>query len=135
MMAVITAEVRETGEKVRIWSLATADKNGNPNVVPVGSQHFHTEDTVIVMDNYLNKTKENILENPRVVLTFWDPESRKSFQLKGSALIEASGNVFDEEVAKYKTRRPNSNPRGVVVVKIDEIYITLGGPDAGKRIA
>jgi len=134
MMAVITEEVRKTGENVRIWAFATAGKNGNTNVVPIGSQRFHSEDTVIVMDNYLNKTKENILENPRVALTFWDLESRKSFQLKGSALIEASGKFFDEEVAKYKTRRPNSNPRGLVVVKIDEIYITQGGPDAGTRI-
>ena len=134
-MAVITAEVRETGEKVRIWAFATAGKNGNPNVVPIGSQHFHSEDTVIVMDNHLSKTKKNILENPTVALTFWDMESRKSFQLKGSAVIETSGKIFDEEVMKYKARRPNSNPRGVVIIKIEEIYITEGGPDAGKRIA
>ena len=82
-----------------------------------------------------NKTKKNILENPRVALTFWDPESRKSFQLKGSAVIETSGKIFTEEVMKYKARRPNSNPRGVVIIKIEEIYITEGGPDAGKRIA
>ncbi len=134
-MAVITAEVKETGEKVRTWALATSDKNGNPNVVPIGSKSFYSEDTVIFMDNQLNKTKNNILENPRVALTFWDTESRKSFQLKGSARIETSGKIFVEEIAKYKASRPNANPRGVVVIKIDEIDITQGGPDAGKRIA
>jgi predicted pyridoxine 5'-phosphate oxidase superfamily flavin-nucleotide-binding protein len=134
-MAVITAEVREAGDKVRIWAFVTADRNGNPNVVPIGTWRFRSDDTVIFMDNYLNKTKKNIFENPRVAFTFWDSESHKSFQLKGSAVIEASGKIFDEEVAKYKARRPNSNPHGVVIVKIDEIYITQGGPDAGKRIA
>ena len=135
MIAVITADVKETGEKVRIWALATTDKNGNPNVVPIGSRRFHSEDTVIVMDNHLSKTKKNILENPRVALTFWDLEYSKSFQLKGSAVIETSGKIFDEEITKYKAHRPNSNPRGVVIIKIEEIYITQGGPDAGRRIA
>ena len=134
-MVIISEEVREIGEKVRPWSLATADKNGKPNVVPIGSRRFRSEDTIIVMDNHLNKTKNNILENPRVALTFYDPESDKGFQLKGSAMIETSGKIFDEELVKYKVRRPDSNPRGVVIIKIDEIYIIKGGPDAGKRIA
>jgi predicted pyridoxine 5'-phosphate oxidase superfamily flavin-nucleotide-binding protein len=134
-MAIFPAEVRETGEKVKFWSFATAGKNGKPNVVPIGSQRFRSEDTIIVMDNHFNKTKGNILENPAVALTFFDPESDKSFQLKGSAIIETSGKIFDEEVAKQKARRPDSNPRGVVIIKIEEIYINKGGPDAGKRIA
>ena len=132
-MAVIPAEVKEIGEKVRIWAFATSGKNGNPNVAPVGSHRFRSEDTVIVMDNRLNKTKNNILENPIVALTFWDLESHKSFQLKGSAVIKTAGKVFEEEVMKAKARRPESNPRGVVIIKVGEIYIQ-GGPDAGKRI-
>jgi predicted pyridoxine 5'-phosphate oxidase superfamily flavin-nucleotide-binding protein len=134
-MAIFPAEVRETGEKVKFWSFATAGKNGKPNVVPIGSQRFRSEDTIIVMDNHFNKTKGNILENPAVALTFFDPESDKSFQLKGSAIIETSGKIFDEEVAKQRARRPDANPRGVVIIKIEEIYINKGGPDAGKRIA
>jgi len=61
-MAVFSAEVREIGEKVKPWSFATADKNGKPNVVKIGSRRFRSEDTIIVMDNHLNKTKKNILE-------------------------------------------------------------------------
>ena len=133
-MALIPAEVKEAGEKVRIWALATSGKGGNPNVVPVGSQSFYSEDTVIVLDNRLNKTKKNIIENPSVALTFWDLDARKSFQLKGNAHIETSGKMVEEEIAKYKARRPQSNPRGVVVIKIEEIYVTQGGPDTGKRI-
>ena len=133
-MAVIPAEVKEAGSKVRTWYLATSDKKGNPNVVPIGSQGFYSEDTVIFLDNFLNKSKKNIQENPRIALTFWEPEGRKGFQLKGSSRIETSGKTFDAETAKWKATRPTANPHGVVVVKIDEIYIANGGPDAGKRI-
>lgn len=134
-MAVIPSEVKEAGGKVRTWFLATADKKGNPNVVPIGSQSFNSEDTILFLDNFLNKSKKNIQENARVALTFWEPEGRKGFQLKGAAKIETSGKVFDEEIAKWKATHPTANPHGLVFVKIDEVYITNGGPDAGKKIA
>ena len=133
-MAIIPAEVKEAGSKVRLWYLATSDKKGNPNVVPIGSQQFYSEDTVIFLDNFLNKSKKNILENSRIALTFWEPDGRKGFQLKGSARLETTGKSSDEEMAKWKATHPNANPHGVVFVKIDEIYITNGGPDAGKKI-
>ena len=133
-MANIPVDVREAGSKVRTWYLATSDKKGNPNVVPIGSQGFYSEDTLIFLDNFLNKSKKNIQENPCIALTFWEPETRKGFQLKGSARIETSGQTSDEAIIKWKTTHPNANPHGVVVVKIDEIFITNGGPDAGKRI-
>jgi uncharacterized protein len=134
-MAIIPASVKESGDKVKTWYLATADKNGTPNVVPIGTQNFHSADTVVFLDNYLNKSKKNILENPKISLTFWEPESRMGFQLKGSARIETSGKLLEEQTAQYRLRRPNANPRGVVIVKIEEIYLTQGGPDAGKKIA
>lgn len=134
-MAVIPVEVKDAGSKVRTWFLATADKKGNPNVVPIGSQSIASDDTVVFMDNFLNKSKKNLQENQRVALTFWEPEGRKGFQLKGSAKLETSGKTFDAEVGKWKVSHPTANPHGVVIVKIDEIYITNGGPDAGKKIA
>lgn len=134
-MAIIPAEVKEAGVKVRTWFLATADKKGSPNVVPIGSQRFYSDDTVMFLDNFLGKSKQNIQENPRVALTFWEPEGRKGFQLKGAVKIETSSKLFDEEIAKWKTTHPTANPHGLVFVKIDEVFITNGGPNAGKKIA
>jgi uncharacterized protein len=134
-MAPIPAEVKETELKCRTWFLATADKKGNPNVVPIGSQSFYSDDVVMFLDNFLGKSKTNILENPRIAITFWEPEGRKGFQIKGTAKIETSGKLFDEELAKWKAGHPTANPHGLVFVKIDEVFITNGGPNAGKKIA
>jgi uncharacterized protein len=134
-MATIPPEVKETGSKVRTWFLATADKKGNPNVVPIGSQSFSGDDMIVFMDNFLGKTKKNIQENPRVAFTFWEPEGRKGYQIKGNAILETAGKVFDTEVAKWKAAHPTANPHGVVITKVDEVFITNGGPDAGKKIA
>ena len=48
----------------RIFALATADKKGIPNVVPIGFLWIANDEEVWVIDNFLNKTLANIRANP-----------------------------------------------------------------------
>jgi len=41
--------------------LTTVDKNGIPNAIYVTCISKFSEDTIVVADNYFNKTKKNIL--------------------------------------------------------------------------
>ena len=43
--------------------------------------------------------------------------------------------MHDTTTASIASVKPQLNPKAAVVVKVDEIYITAGGPDAGKRVA
>jgi len=134
-MAVITQEMKEVFSKVPVPVVATASRDGKPNVVPVACKKVISEDEILIMDNFLNKTRANIEANPWVAITVWSMEHHGGYQFKGKARIETQGSIFEDGVKMVKAGRPEMNPRAAVVVKVEEIYFIGSGPDAGKRLA
>jgi predicted pyridoxine 5'-phosphate oxidase superfamily flavin-nucleotide-binding protein len=134
-MARITNEMREITEKARVPVVATATVDGKPNAVPITFTKVISDDEILIMDNFMQKTRQNIDENPQVAISVWDMESNKAFQFKGYARIESTGKTFDEGVRWVRSKSPRLNPKAAVIVKVDEIYIQVPGPDAGKRVS
>ncbi len=133
-MAKITEEVKEVVGKSKGLAVATATKEGEPNVVPIAFGKVLSEDEVLLMDVFMEKTKENIKANPRVAISVWDMDTFKGYQLKGSARIETSGSVFDDGVNMVKSMMPQLSPKAAVIVKVDSIYVTSPGSDLGKKV-
>ena len=131
-MAKITDEMKEVAGKARGWAVATATKDSTPNVVPIAFAKVLSEDEILLVDNFMVKTKENIKVNPKVAVSVWDFEALKGYQFKGTARIETSGKVFDEGVQMVKSML---TPKSAVIVKVEEIYVTSPGPDAGKKVS
>lgn len=67
----VSEEVRKVFEKQRVIPFSTASKNGIPNVALVGMWWWEDDETLLVSDNYLNKTKNNFMENPIAALNGW----------------------------------------------------------------
>lgn len=136
-MAKMTERMKELFEKVNIVTLGTSTPEGNPNVVPVGTKKIIDDETILISNQFLNKTLANMKLNPRVSVTYW--EGREGYQLKGTVTIETSGNRY-EETARWiadigtKTGIPLKS-KGAVILKIDEIYGVAPGPGAGKKLA
>ena len=128
-MAEINAEMKELLEGTDIWVLATADRNGVPNAVPIFYKKVLGEDRLMLVDNFMKKTIANIKENPAVSISVWN--EKKGFQFKGTAVEEKEGNNFDIGNGLVK----DSTPKGVVVVNIEEVYSTTPGPEAGNKVA
>ena len=133
-MAKITREMQEMIAKVRTPSIATASRDGKPNVVPIAFTKVISEDEIMLMDNYMNKTRANIEANPVVAISVWSPEVPVGYQFKGKARIETTGTLFEEGIQWVKSRRPQTDPRAAIIVKVDEIYSIGPGDKAGKRI-
>jgi predicted pyridoxine 5'-phosphate oxidase superfamily flavin-nucleotide-binding protein len=133
-MAKITAEMKETIETAKVPVVATATKDGKPNAVPITFTKVISDNEILVMDNFMLKTRQNVDSNPQVAISVWNLESKKAFQFKGPAKVETSGKAFDEGVEWVKSKAPHLNPKAAVVVTVEEIYNVAGGPDAGKRI-
>ena len=134
-MAKITDEMKDIASKAKGWAVATATKDGVPNVVSIAFGKVLSENQILLMDVFMKKTEENIKANPKVAASVWDMESMKSYQFKGDAKIETSGKVFDEGVQMVKSMMPQLAPKAAVVVDVKEIYITSPGPDAGKLVS
>ena len=134
-MAKITEEMKEVVTKAQMPMIGTASRDATPNVVPIRFTKVVSENEILLMDNYMNKTRANVEANPQVAISVWDPDVRKGFQFKGKARIDKDGRIFEEGVKWVRSRRPEIAPRAAIIVTVDEIYLIGSGPNAGKRVA
>jgi predicted pyridoxine 5'-phosphate oxidase superfamily flavin-nucleotide-binding protein len=136
-MAQMTERMKELFNKVRPVVLSTASIDGIPNAVPVGAKKIIDDETILISDQFLNKTLANMKANPQVALTYW--EGREGYQLKGTVTIETKGKRF-EETAQWIEEMSNTagfplKSKGAIILKIEEIYAIAPGPGAGKKLA
>jgi len=111
----IKKEVKNIIEKNPV-ALATVD-NDKPNVIAVAFVKVK-EDKIIITDNYMSKTKENIQKNPSVCLAVWD-KSWKGFKLIGDAKYCHSGRWLDF-VRSLKENKGEPS-KGVIVISPKKI--------------
>ncbi|MEM0232953.1 MAG: pyridoxamine 5'-phosphate oxidase family protein [Candidatus Nezhaarchaeales archaeon] len=136
-MAKLPSEVVRLLEKVAPKSLcvlATSSRDGKPNAVPIIFVWPWSEEEVVIADNFFLKTRANIEENPVASLTFWDPETREGYQIKGRVQVHTSGPVFEEVASRVRSIRPTLKTKAAVMIKVEEVYTVKPGPDAGKRL-
>ena len=76
--------------------IATADRNGMPNVTYVSQLYLVDEDHVAVSCQFFNKTRKNLDENPRATAEVYDPITMDAWRLRLRFLrSEKSGPLFD----------------------------------------
>lgn len=133
----MTQRMKELFLKVPAAILATSDNSAIPNAVPVGAKKIIDDETVLISDQFLNKTLNNICANPHVAITFW--EGQEGYQIKGIATIETSGQRYEDTAAWIKDLGNKIGfplkSKGALIVKVEEIYGISPGPGAGKKLA
>lgn len=132
-MSKLNDEMKALMTEEPVCVMATADSSGIPNAVPIHYTDIIGDDRIMLVDNFMNKTLENIRQNPNVSISVW--HAKTGFQFKGKAVHETSGANFEAGVALVKKEKPEGSPKGVVVVEIDSVYSTSPGPGAGDKLA
>jgi predicted pyridoxine 5'-phosphate oxidase superfamily flavin-nucleotide-binding protein len=136
-MAQMTERMKELFNSVPTVVLSTSTVDGTPNAVPVGAKKIIDSETILISDQFVNKTLANMKANPRVSVTYW--EGHEGYQLKGTVTIETSGQRY-EETAQWinelsvKVGFPLKS-KGAIIMRIEEIYGVSPGPGAGKQLA
>jgi hypothetical protein len=98
--------------------LTTVGQDGVPNSIYASCVSLYGNDTVVVADNYFDKTKSNILAGSKGTLLFITKEN-KSFQLKGSFDYLISGEIYDD----MKTWNPSKHPgHAAAALRIEAVY-------------
>ena len=133
-MVKLTADMKEAFSKMKVFPLATASKDGTPNVIPVGIAELIDDETVWFVDNFMNKTLSNLRLNPKVAFFVWGPEIKGCCQIKGVAAIKTSGKEFDEMKARVNEKNPALPARSLVIIKITEVFECQPGPKAGMKL-
>ena len=81
--------------------IATASKEGKPNVSPKGSFRVFDDEHVIFANIASPRTMVNLKENPQLTAIVFDRSTRKGCRIWGQAEIIDSGEFFDSVSAEF----------------------------------
>lgn len=98
-------------------ALATVTDEAKPNVIGVAYAKVIDSDKIVITDNYMNKTAQDIKRNPSVCLVVWD-KSWKGCKIIGSAEYYDSGKWFD--FVKDMPENADCPAKGAVLVNIEK---------------
>lgn len=96
----------------------TVDGSGNPNAIYVTCIRKYDDDTILIADNYFDKTRENLKHGSRGSVLFITGD-KKAYQIKGSVAYQESGELRDYIKDCLDPKYPVV---AVAVLTIEEIY-------------
>ena len=116
--------------------VATATREGVPNVTPKGSVKVLDDQHLIFMDLFSLKTRQNLEQNKQVAVTVIDPATHKGYQVKGTAELISGGPLYEQLAAGLKqTSAGLPTPKYVVKISVESVYDQSVGAESGKQIA
>jgi predicted pyridoxine 5'-phosphate oxidase superfamily flavin-nucleotide-binding protein len=133
-MVKLNENMKSAFSKVKVFPVATASKNGIPNVVPMGFCQLVDDETIWISDNFMVKSLANLKENPNVAIYVWGPDTGGCFQIKGIADIISSGEKFEKMRSIVHAAKPGLPAKTLIEVKIIEVFQCAPGPEAGKKL-
>ena len=133
-MVALTEEMKAAFQAMKIFPVATASKDGWPNVVPIGFVELVDDETIWIADNFMKKTLANILENPKISIYVWGAETKGCFQVKGDVIVKTSGPEFEKMQFTVRSKMSKAPAKSLLIMKIREIYECAPGPKAGEKI-
>jgi len=104
-----------------IVAFATADSKGKSRVIIVEANKAEG-DKIIITDNEMLTTKNNILENNQVAISANEADYSYCLKITGTAEYQTTGEYFEyvKNVEGNKTR----NPKGVIIITLTEVLET-----------
>lgn len=133
-MVQLTPEIQEAFRAGRIFPLATASRNGEPNVAPMGAVFLRDPETIWIGNQFMKTTLHNVWENPRACIYVWGEGIRGCYKIKGDVEVQAAGPDYETMREQVNKARPGIRCRSLLVMKITEVYDCAAGEHAGKRL-
>ena len=107
---------------------ATSDKNNQPRCVVVIPSRVE-EDRIILSSIQMNKTLENLKQNPKCFINVYVSEQDDlQYKIEGYAEIYESGSLFEEIKGFEESENlpPDLSVHSIVVVKIISVEESMG---------
>ncbi len=121
-MIIITQKAKKIVEENPV-AFATASMGGVPNVIPVACVKVVGKNKIIITDNFMKHTKENLEENNNVCLAVWN-NKEEGYKLIGKAKYFFSGKWL--EFIKQMPENKGLPAKGAILVTVSKL-IELGG--------
>lgn len=104
--------------------LATTDKQGNPHNIAVAYVKVVSNNQLVISNNHLKETIENIKNNPNVALVVWAKDWENNcigYELKGTAEYYTKGKWI--EFIKKIPINEGEPCKGAVLITINKIKV------------
>ncbi len=121
-MAKLSEEVKAMISEIRPGIIATASKDGKPNVSAKGSFRVLDDDHVIFADINSPRTIANLKENPFVSALVVHPRTLKGCRIWGKGEILTTGPLFDQLNKEFTEKGLKGNH--VVKIMVDKVQET-----------
>ena len=121
-MVKIPKEVKTAIDKTNPICVATVNDEYIPNIIYVTYLKYINDTTVVIADNKLAKTKNNILSNSNLSFVVLDPDTKKSYQLKGKVEYMQDGKKYQDVFDWVQEKRSDLRPKGALYITISEIF-------------
>ena len=133
-MAALTPDMIEALKAVKVFPLATASKDGIPNVAPMGSVFLIDPETIWIGDNFMHKSLKNVLENPKAAIYIYGPGAKGCYQVKADVTVKTSGAEHAKMVEMIHNMKPNLPAKSLLILKITSVFECMPGANAGKQL-
>ncbi|NQT49922.1 pyridoxamine 5'-phosphate oxidase family protein [Candidatus Kuenenbacteria bacterium] len=103
-------------------ALASVNVNGSPHVVAAAFVKVVAEDKILVTNNYMNTTIENIQKNKQVALAVWNKDWEENccgFEFIGIAEYFTSGEWYDK--VKQLPENIDEPCKGALLITIKKV--------------
>lgn len=114
--------------------LATATREGMPDVGPKRSLRVWDDHTLIYNENTAGQHLTNIRAGSPVAVAVIDREALDGYRFVGTPQVHDTGKVFDAAVA-FAAERGMKPPAAAVLIHLQEVHALAPGATAGTRIA
>jgi predicted pyridoxine 5'-phosphate oxidase superfamily flavin-nucleotide-binding protein len=124
-MGLITREIRDFVNRVKLGFIATVCPDGTPNLSPKGTTIAWDEDYLVFADIHSPGTIDNLRVNSSIEINVVDVFIRKGYRFKGRAEILSDGTLFHEIISYYRAAGSQHVIRNIVIVHVNRIIPIL----------
>jgi len=115
----LSEEVKAAIAEIRPAMIATASKDGKPNVSAKGSFRVLDDDHVLFADINSPRTIANLRENPYVSILAVHPKTLRGCRIWGKGEILDSGELFEQLNKEFTAKGLKVNH--IVKIKVDKV--------------
>jgi predicted pyridoxine 5'-phosphate oxidase superfamily flavin-nucleotide-binding protein len=116
-MVVIDSKAKNIIENNPV-ALSTINSDGTPNVIAVACVKVVSKNQILITDNFMKQTRENILANPHVCTAVWDKDCN-GYKFVGKAEYHMIGKWKD--YVKIMPENKGLAAKGAIIINISKI--------------